>query len=61
MIEQHVCKYCVVYVTVKRSFACAPKWEVALVGFVSIERSSPRRGTAPPPQGTGHVQAGSAP
>ena len=45
MIGQHVCMDCVVYVTVKWSFACAPTWGVALVGFVSTERSSPHGGT----------------
>ena len=28
----------VVDLTVKGSFACAPRWEVALVGFISIGR-----------------------
>ena len=36
---------CVVCVTVVQSFECAPRWGVALVGFVSTERSSPRHGT----------------
>ena len=44
MIGQHVCMDCVVCVTVK----CAPRWGEGLVGFVSIERSLPRRGTPPP-------------
>ena len=38
---------CVVYVTVARSFACAPRLGVAVVGFVSTERRSIRRGTSP--------------
>ena len=46
-IGQHVCMDCVVCVTVTQSFACASRWGVAMVGFVSIERSSPRRGTSP--------------
>ena len=50
---------CVVYVTVKRSLACAPRWGVALVGFVSTERISPVVG--PPLSGTSHVQADGAP
>ena len=44
MIGHHVYMDCVVCVTVVRSFACAPRWGVALVGFVSTERSSPRHG-----------------
>ena len=59
MIGQHVCMDCVVCVTVKLSFACASRWGIALVGFVSTERSSPRHGT--PLSGIGHVQAGDAP
>ena len=59
MKEQHVYMDCVVCVTVARSFACAPRWGVALVGFVSTERSSPRRGT--PFSGTGHVRTDDAP
>ena len=59
MIGQHVCMDCVVYVTVKRSLACAPRWGVALVGFVSTERISPVVG--PPLSGTSHVQADGAP
>ena len=49
-----------VCVTVTRSFSCAPRWGVALVGFVSTGCvSSPRRGT--PLSGTGHTQADCAP
>ena len=47
MIRQHVYMDCVVCVTVAQSFACAPRWGVALVGFVSTEHSSPRHGTPP--------------
>ena len=28
----------VVGLTVKRSFACAPRWEITLVGFISTGR-----------------------
>ena len=31
--------------TVMRSFACAPKWGVVLVGFISTGRSLPLLGT----------------
>ena len=49
-----------VCVTVTRSFACAPRWGVVLVGFVSTGCvSSPRRGT--PLSSTGHTQADGAP
>ena len=49
-----------VCVTVTRSFACTPRWGVALIGFVSTGRvSSPRRGN--PLLGTGHMQADSSP
>ena len=49
-----------VCVTLTRSFACAPRWGVALVGFVSTGHvSSPRRGT--PLSSTGHTQADDAP
>ena len=52
---------CVVWVTVARSFAYAPKREVALVGFVSTERSSPRHGNPFFFSGTGHVWKDEAP
>ena len=42
--RQHVYMDCVVCVTVARSFACAPRWGVALIGFVSTKRSSPHHG-----------------
>ena len=51
---------CVVCVTVAQSFACAPRREVALVGFVSTERSSPRHGN-PFFSGIGHVRIDEAP
>ena len=60
MIGQHVYMNCVVCVTVARSFACAPKRKVALVGFVSTERSSFRHGN-PFFLGTGHVRIDEAP
>ena len=59
MIGQHVYMDCVVCVTVKLSFACAPRWGVAVVGFVSTKCSSLRRRT--PLSGKGHVQANGAP
>ena len=60
MLGQHVYMNCVVCVTMARSFACAPKREVALIGFVSIERSSPRHGN-PFFSGTGHMRIDEAP
>ena len=61
MIGQHVYMNCVVCVTVARSFACAPRREVALVGFVSTERSSPRHENPFFFSGTGHVRIDEAP
>ena len=55
MIGQHVYMNCVVFMTVARSFSCAPRREVALVGFVSTERSSPRLGNLFF-SGTGHLR-----
>ena len=52
---------CVVCVTVARSFACAPRREVALVGFVSTERSLPRHGNPFYFSGTGHMRIDEAP
>ena len=49
----------VVGLTVKWSFACAPRWGVALAGFISTGFSLPCRGT--PLSGTGQVQADGAP
>ena len=60
MIGQHVYMNCVVFMTVALSFACAPRREVALVGFVSTERSSPRLGN-PFFLGIGHVRIDEAP
>ena len=49
-----------VCVIVTRSFASAPRWGVALIGFVSTEHvSSSRRGT--PVSGTRHTQTDATP
>ena len=59
MIGQHVYMDCVVFVTMARSFACAPRWGVALIGLSLLSVAHPVMGTTF--LGTSHVRIGDAP